>query len=104
MTVALIVVTILALVMYAEGALLATVLGGMAQQSTIKTIFMVLLWPFTLPVAGAMLYKKFSPMINEVKNNPFLRAMIQAQTQPAEPTTLFDALPSENTDTEEVSN
>jgi len=66
--------------MYLEGALFASVLGSASQQSKLRIALLVLLWPIALPIAGCILYKKFSPLINEVRTNPFLKAMIQTQT------------------------
>lgn len=107
MTVALISITIAAVLMYFEGALFATLLGSAAQQTKFRTALLVLLWPITLPIAGCLLYKKFSPLINEVRTNPFLKAVIQAQTTGETPTLFqvnnpFEMATTEVTVTEEI--
>jgi len=66
--------------MYLEGMMLATVVGISAQISKWVWPFLLLLWPIVLPIFAYKAYKKFGPIILELKTNPILGALLGINT------------------------
>jgi len=62
--------------MYLEGLLVATLAASVSQVS--KPVFGLILifWPIALPILGYKTFRKYQPLIQQLHENPMLRAML----------------------------
>lgn len=70
---------ILASLMYIEGLLASLFFTIALKPSKVIGTSLVLFWPIALPIIFYIAYKKFKPILDTIKDNPFFNLNNQAQ-------------------------
>ena len=71
--------------MYLEGLLVAAFVGAMSQPPKWVWPLLLLFWPLSLPLLAYKTYKKYEPIIRQVRENPLLGSLMGFSSPPANP-------------------
>jgi hypothetical protein len=73
----LIIIAVLSLMMYLEGAAITAVLVSFLKPSKLILVSCILFWPIALPFLAYKAYEKVYPVIQQFQQNPILQAFIK---------------------------